>query len=84
MTNDGRNLKILALQGKKSFSLIAADLGLTRNIVAGVIWRSRHPVEVRYASANSPGRNMIGTGHRGHGPYAAETLARGQPSEVSR
>lgn len=76
MSKDGRNIKILALRGKKSFSLIAAELGLTRNIVAGVIWRARHPVRTRYASADR--RNSTGTGHHGHGPYAAVTLPRGR------
>lgn len=74
MSNEARNERILALCGQKSFGLIAAELGLTRNIVAGVVWRARWPVEQRCRSKGCKGRNMIGTGHHGCGPYAAETL----------
>jgi len=38
-----RNQKILAMRGKKSFALIAKELGISRNVVAGVCFRADHP-----------------------------------------
>lgn len=69
-----RNAQILALCGAKSFGLIAKKLGISRNVVAGVIFRATYPVAVRYASSNGGRSNKIGTGHHGRGPYAAQTL----------
>lgn len=70
--NLARNAAILALYGKKSFDLIAEELGTTRNVVAGAVFRARHPAAVRYRASGAC--NKIGTGHHGCGPYAARTL----------
>lgn len=78
MGNEKRNKKILKLAGKKSYGLIAEELNTTREVVAGVIFRDKHPVEKRVRSPNSDGSpNMIGTGRRGGKQIAAKkTLAR--------
>lgn len=75
MTANARNAEILALKGQKSFTLIAEELDLTRNVVAGVFFRDRWPAEIRYGSPTA--RNKIGTGHQGPGTYAEQTLQRG-------
>jgi hypothetical protein len=73
MSNADRRRKILALYGKKSFGLIARELGITRNIVAGTVFRSQYPSKVRVSSPNGS-RNKIGVGHHGPGCYARKTL----------
>lgn len=35
--------KILRMRGKKSYGLIAEELGISRNSVAGVMFRAAHP-----------------------------------------
>ena len=56
--------KIMKLHGKKSYGLIAKELGITRNVVAGVIFRNSWPIELRRAM--SGGRhNKIGGGQIG-------------------
>lgn len=64
--NSKRNRAVLALYGKKSFGLIAKELGISRNVVAGIVFRSIHP----------PGqRSKVGGGDRGIGrKYAPERL----------
>lgn len=68
--------EILRLRGRKSYGLIAKELNVTRNVVAGVIFRHDWPVEKRVADRHDPTkRNRSGTGKRGGPrPYAAETL----------
>lgn len=73
--NGPRNAAILKLRGAKSFTVIAAELGLTRNVVAGVMFRARHPANTRYSSSHGR-RNKTGTGHHGHGAYAGQMPAR--------
>lgn len=48
--------KILAMRGQKSYGLIALELGITRNVVAGVIFRHKYPRTVR-----------VRAGHKGRG-----------------
>lgn len=68
--NLARNAAILALYGKKSFALIALELDIERNIVAGVVFRANHPAGTR-----------DGIGRHGRGPYAEQTLFRaGKPA----
>lgn len=78
-----RNKKILRLRGKKSFGLIAKDLGLTRNIVAGVCFRHDHPPELRFRSPNSHGCNKIGTGYTGRGKDPKKMLPGGRRKQYS-
>lgn len=76
MNQQTRNAKILALRGQKSFGLIAKELGITRNVVAGVVFRHDWPPDLRIRSPGSHGANKIGTGNR-RGPDAKRTLQRG-------
>lgn len=82
MSNAARNTKIIALYGKKSFGLIAKELGITRSVVAGVVFRNNYPAEVR-ASTPQGCRNKIGTGHHGGRTYARKTLKPGPKARVS-
>lgn len=57
-----------------SYGLIAKKHGLTRNQVAGVIWRSKNPPDTRIPSPNcNGGGNKIGGGYHGAGPYPRYT-----------
>jgi len=38
-----RNEQIIAMAGKKSYSVIGQELGISRSAVAGVVFRHRHP-----------------------------------------
>ena len=70
-----RDAKILSLRGKKSFGLIARELGLSRNVVAGVCFRADWSTKRRECSPNSKGgKNKAGIGHHGGGRYAEQTL----------
>lgn len=71
-----RNAKILSLRGKKSFGLIARELGLSRNVVAGVCFRADWSTDrLMQRSPNSNGgKNKAGIGHHGGGRYAEQTL----------
>jgi len=42
--------QILALRGKKSHGVIAKELGVTRNVVAGVCFRADHPGKKKIGS----------------------------------
>lgn len=55
MKNSVRNRKILALYGKKSFGMIAKQLGISRNVVAGVVFRDTYPPRHRIPSPNGGG-----------------------------
>jgi hypothetical protein len=68
-----RNAKILSLRGKKSFGLIARELGISRNVVAGVCFRADWPAATRVASSGRSKRNKCGMGYR-TGSRAEETL----------
>lgn len=62
--------KILALAGRKSYTLIAGDLGISRSAVSGVIWRSKwSSSRCKKASGR---HNVCGKGHWGSGPFANE------------
>lgn len=63
--------EILKLYGKKSFGLIAKELGITRHQVSGIVFRHNHPVETRIGKD----KNKIGTGYK-RGKPAPETLVR--------
>lgn len=66
-----RNQKILALRGSKSFSLIGAELGISRAVVAGVCFRFDHDRPDMVKSPQSSGANKIGRGaHGGAHEYA--------------
>jgi len=76
--NKLRNKKILLMYGEKSFQLIADKLGVTRNVVAGVIWRENWPIKNRIKSnSKSFCGNKCGTGRHGPGEHAPETLRGG-------
>lgn len=73
--NSDRNRRILAMRGKKSMGLIAKELGLTRNVVAGVFFRADHPPQERIPSRAGHSPSMIGSGYRApSGPAPARTL----------
>lgn len=75
MNTKTRNAKILSLRGKKSFGLIAKELGISRNVVAGVMFRANWPADKRTSSPNSKGgMNKAGIGRHGNGRYAKKTL----------
>lgn len=81
MGNSKRNRAIIALYGKKSFGLIAKELGISRNVVAGVIFRHNYPPGHRVCSPKSGGSpNKIGEGYSGNGRYAAQTLPNSPPA----
>lgn len=68
-----RNLRIVSLRGSMSFSLIAAEIGgITRDVVAGVLWRLDNPIEVRKRRVGGDARKT-GTGHSGPGRYPPKT-----------
>lgn len=68
-----RNEKILALRGKLSFGLIAKQLDISRNIVAGVCFRADHRITLKIRRAQGFGStNGRGRGSRGR-PYAEIT-----------
>lgn len=68
--NKALRARILRMRGKKSYGLIAEELGVTRNVVAGVLFRQRHP-----------GMRMTGEGRRPcDGNYAAKTRTLGPPA----
>ncbi len=54
--------EVLKFRGKKSYGLIARELGITRNKVAGIIFRANHPIKERRA-ANPEKCGSIGTGY---------------------
>lgn len=81
MTKQQLNAKILRLRGKKSFGLIAKELGITRNVVAGVMFRDNWPIELRVSAPGERFKNRSGTGRRGGGhPHADKTLPMGRPA----
>ena len=59
--------RVLALRGKKSYSLIAEELGISRSRVAGICFR-----------ASNNGAHTVGRPRGGSAEYAAET----KPSHV--
>jgi hypothetical protein len=76
MTKDERQ-KIIAFEATHdwSYQLVADHFGITRNQVAGILFRHRHPYSERCRSPNcAGGRNKIGTGYR-NGIFAAMTAA---------
>lgn len=72
--NRKRNQRVARLRGKLSYTLIAEQLGLTRNVVAGIFWRSDWPYRKRTTSGEGQGRHNCGTGHNGPGVYADRFL----------
>lgn len=69
-----RNAKILSLRGKKSFGLIAKELGIKRGAVSGVCFRSDWPADKRVRSPRGKSPNKAGIGRHGGGRYAEQTL----------
>jgi hypothetical protein len=78
-----RNSRIGELLDTKKFSyaVIAEKVGTTRNAVAGVAFRRRHPYPTLICSANSDGANMLGTGFRRSSYYPENTAH--QPARVA-
>jgi len=64
--------QILALRGIFSYSLIAKRFGITRNAVAGIMWRADWPAGKRTRS-KSGDLNACGMGRHGGGQYARHT-----------
>lgn len=66
MTRQERNEMILVLVKTRSYSyeVIAQMMHCSRNAVAGVVFRERHPATARILGPNKNARNIIGTGHR--------------------
>lgn len=64
--NTKRNQDICKLIDARqlSYELIAQKMETTRNVVAGVAFRRRHPYKARLHSPNSHGRNKIGHGFK--------------------
>lgn len=67
-----RNEKIISLHDKLSYGLIAKECKTTRNVVAGIIFRYRHPYKTRVSKPGGK-KNKIGTGYR-NGKHAKLTL----------
>jgi hypothetical protein len=68
MTRERRQ-EIIAFRKKKdwSFQLIADYFGVTRNQVAGIMFRHNHRDNKLVCSPRSAGANKTGTGHQGPG-----------------
>jgi hypothetical protein len=78
MNIDERNAKILSFRGQKSFGLIAKEMGLSRNVVAGVMFRADWPLEQRVSAPGDDRKNRSGTGRKGGASeFAREVLLRG-------
>jgi hypothetical protein len=60
-----RNAKIVTFYkaNKWSYQLVADTFGVSRNVVAGLIFRDTYPVSVRKKASGQS--NKIGTGRRG-------------------
>lgn len=67
--------QILALRGIFSYSLIAERFGISRNVVAGIMWRADWPPEKRIPSPRGKAGNKCGLGRHGGGPHARHTVA---------
>lgn len=65
--------KVLKLRGQKSFGLIAKELDVSRNVVAGICFRADYPVEVRLAVSGGF-HNKLGIGHGNHYSCAPKHL----------
>lgn len=66
----------LVAANDRSYHLVGESFGVTRNVIAGIIFRHRHPYSVRIRSPRSlggGGRNKIGTGYRASDYYPALT-----------
>jgi hypothetical protein len=49
-----------------SFQLVADNFSVSRNTVAGIMFRYKHPVAKRMKSPGGRSKNKIGTGHGGY------------------
>lgn len=77
--------KILKMRGKKSFGLIAKELGVSRNVVAGVRHRADYPGDKRRAGRDDPRHKSEGK-RGGSLPRlirARQTLKLGRPFGAS-
>jgi DNA invertase Pin-like site-specific DNA recombinase len=74
--NQDRDAKILKMRHRKSYGLIAKELGISRNIVAGVCFRADWPAEIRV-------NNKSGTGYKS-GQVAPKNLVTKLTSEKVR
>jgi hypothetical protein len=74
--------RVLALQGQKSYELIARELGISRCAVAGIVFRQRHPLKKRLRLSGA--HNKIGTGHKPNGRYPKECAPRRSRGEAKK
>ena len=49
--------RILSLQGKMSFAMIAAKLGISRSAVSGVCWRAGNARRMNGRGPHGPGKD---------------------------
>jgi len=63
---------------RMSYQLVADRYGITRNQVAGIVWRAKNPIETRQWTFGPNGkrksRNKCGRGRHGGGEYPAMTV----------
>jgi hypothetical protein len=64
MTRHSPELKraVIELAGRQSYGQMARKFGLTRNAVAGILFRYRYPVQHRIRCNGGRSPNKIGTG----------------------
>lgn len=69
--NEDRNQKIIAFVEAYdwSFQLVGNKFGLSRNAIAGIMFRHRHPMSERVKSPGGQSPNKVGTGYRHAGYY---------------
>jgi len=74
-----RNAAILAFakskRGKWSYQLIADHFKVSRSVVAGILFRAKHPVSERVHSPRGLAKNKIGTGFKPSSYYPDYTAA---------
>lgn len=63
-TERAKAISDLVRDQRLSYGVIAEMLGITRNAVAGVVFRLRHPPSVRLKSPRGKGRNKVGHGYQ--------------------
>lgn len=73
LQHETRDALIMAMRGRKSYGLIAKELGVTRSTVAGVCFRADYPLETRYASSGRHNQIRVGN-NGGPGQFAPLTL----------
>ncbi len=68
MTPDVRAKILSAARARKiSYTLIGGRFGVSRNVVAGIVFRDRYPYAMREMSPGGRSKYKAPRGHRGHG-----------------